>query len=206
MIDVGLNPETYNPEQGGLTQSESGRPEGVHSTGYRFMPLSTMAKENGPALICIAGAYPGITAEQLLAPQALPFAPFGRWNYHVLTSAGCSSGFVAVPGSDLLEESPNTVAVVCGSQSLGIEFPDGNEHEVLAMIDRSDDAVANPGALDTQKFYAFGDEAGRVHIRWVDAIPPGWQVLGRLIYTQMPFVGKVNTGDGFAEADDDFEF
>ena len=49
-------------------QEEDGavsRPDGAHGTGLRFMPLTTCGKDSSPAVICIAGAYPGLRAEQL---------------------------------------------------------------------------------------------------------------------------------------------
>ena len=48
------------------------KPEGVHGSGFRFMPMVSMQPEPSPALLAIAGAYPGITADQLLSPSALP--------------------------------------------------------------------------------------------------------------------------------------
>ena len=198
---------TYNAEKAGLgaAPGTDSRPDGAHGTGFRFMPLETMSKEPAPALLCIAGAYPGLTADQLLAPTPLPFAPRGQWNYHVLSGASSNFGFVALPGTTLLERAPNTVAVVCSSGSLGVEFPDNSEREVLALIDRDDAAVDDPFAFDDRDFYAFADESGLVHIRWADAVPAGWRVLGRLIYSQMPMV-KTGSSGGFAEMSDDFEF
>lgn len=85
--------------------------------------------------------YPGLTAEDLLAPDALPLAEPGRWNYHRLTSAGVPGGFVCLPGSELILARPNTVAVVASSVSLGVGLGDGQQHECIALIDRSDEAV-----------------------------------------------------------------
>ena len=42
----------------------------------------------GPMLMAIAGLYPGLTAAELRAPQPLPFAPAGGWNYHRLLADG----------------------------------------------------------------------------------------------------------------------
>uniref|UniRef100_A0A7S2D8L0 Rubisco accumulation factor 1 C-terminal domain-containing protein n=1 Tax=Haptolina brevifila TaxID=156173 RepID=A0A7S2D8L0_9EUKA len=201
-----LDPAEYDPEKGGLSTLTTERPEGSHGTGYRFMPLSSMSKEPAPALVCIAGAYPGLTADQLLAPQALPFAPAGRWNYHVLRGDVCSTGFVALPGSSLLDSHPNTVAVVCDSYSLGLEFADGQQHEVLALIDRSDIAALDASQHDDQTFYAFADEAGAVQIRWLATVPAGWRILGRLLYAQMPYIHRPGSAGGFAEDSDEFEF
>jgi len=105
------------------------RPEGGHGTGNRFMPLDTVAMGPGPMLMAIAGLYPGLTAAELRAPQPLPFAPAGGWNYHRLLADGVPTGFVALPGNELVAEHPDTVAVVCDGTSLGVEFADGASHE-----------------------------------------------------------------------------
>ena len=200
------HPAGYDPEMSGLSQGQtSGRPDGAHGTGFRFMPLETISKDSSPVILCIAGFYPGLTADQLLSPAALPFSRPGAWNYHMLTTEA-PGGFVALPGSSLLDEAPNTVAVVCGSASLGIEFPDESEHEVVALINRSDGATLDPALFSPNNFYAFADETGAVHIRWIEAIPPGWRVIGKLIYTQLPFVKKPGALSGFAETSDEFEF
>lgn len=204
------DPATYNPEMSGRNlQTNLGggeRPDGAHGTGFRFMPLVTVDKGPSPAIVCLAGAYPGLTADQLDAPQPLPFAPTGGWNYHMLTGNAAPGGFVAVPGSELLDHHPNTVGVVCQSKSLGLEFPDGGEHEVIAFIDRADEAVFDRSAFDEQSFYAIADQQGAVQLRWMEELPADSKVVGRLLYTQMPMVKRAGGGGGFAEMDDDFEF
>jgi hypothetical protein len=202
------DPASYNPETPGIAVSmgDNGRPEGVHGTGYRFMPISSLGNEASPSLVAIAGAYPGLTGAQLLAPQPLPFPTLGKWNYHTLLADGLPTGFVVVPGSELLLARPNTVSVVCKSSSLGIELADGEEHEVLALIDRSDAAVDELSEMSPEDFYAFADADDRVHIRWLDALPAGWRVLGRLVYTQLPYVARPGSKSGFAEMSDEFEF
>ena len=181
------------------------KPEGVHGSGFRFMPMVSMQPEPSPALLAIAGAYPGITADQLLSPSALPQPDQGRWNYHRLTGDAVPTGFVVVPGEQKLHSSPNTVAVVCDAGALGIDMQE--QHEVLALIDRSDVAVSgDPLDLEDSAFYAFADESGAVTIRWVEVLPAGWRVLGKLLYTILPNFKRIGKKDGFAELDDDFEF
>lgn len=92
------------------------------------------------------------------------------------------------------------------SRELGLEFPDGGEHEVLALIDRSDAATVDRSSFDHNRFYALADSSGNVHIRWMNVLPDDWTVLGRLLFTQMPFVTKPGAGTGFAETSDEFEF
>lgn len=191
-------------ETAGIGQSE--KASGMHATGFRFMPISTMRRDEAALLFAIAGAYPGLTAEQLTAPQALPFPDPGKWNYHRLTSDAIPGGFITLPADESVLACPNTVAVVCSSSSLGLEAADGQEHEVVALINRSDKATTDPAEFDERTFYAMADESGAVQIRWIDALPAGWRILGRLIYTQMPFVVKPNETKGFAETSDDFEF
>lgn len=201
-------PLIHEPEKAGLYDlSGTDRAEGTHGTGFRFMPLSQMPKDSSPHLVCIAGAYPGISAEELLRVKPLPVAPQGKWNYHVLSGETSASAFVCLPGHSLLDRHPNTIGVVCQSRSLGIEFSDGNVHEVIALIDRSDAATVSLDAFDDQKFYAFADENGTVQIRWLDEVPAGWRILGKLLYTQMPLVNAgPDVSDGFAELSDEFEF
>ena len=115
-------------------------------------------------------------------------------------------GVVALPGSPLLDENPDTVAVVCASSSLGLEFPDNQEHEVLALINRGDVAVVDETAMDERAFYALADPQGTFHIRWIEALPADWKVLGKLLFAQMPYVERPGKGSGFAETSDDFEF
>ena len=182
--------ETYNPEKAGLNVQPitSSRPDGTHGTGFRFMPLETVSSESAPAVVCIAGVYPGLTAAELAAPQPVPFAAPGGWNYHMLTGDAAPGGFVALPGSHLLDTHPDSVAVVCTSPSLGLEFPDGQEHEVIALIDRADTATFDASDFDPQRFYAVADPEGNISIRWYDALPAGHTVVGRLLFTQMPYV------------------
>lgn len=199
------DPDTYDPEKPGLGQLAGNRPEGSHSTGFRFLPTNSMGRDSSPALLCIAGMYPGLSAEDVTRPEALPIPPQGKWNYYVLTGETCSN-FVTVPGSELLDSHPDTVAVVASSTSVGLDLPDGQEHEVLAMVDRSDPAINDPNWFDEKAFYVWEDDAGTVHIRWHDAVPSGWRILGRVLYVQMPSVKNPKRGRGFAETDDDFEF
>jgi hypothetical protein len=57
--------------------------------------------------------------------------------------------------------------------------------EVIALIDRGDVATLDRREFDNQAFYAFGDEEGRVQIRWIAEVPAGWRILGRLLYAQV---------------------
>ena len=95
---------------------------------------------------------------------------------------------------------------MCTCASLGLELADRQEHDILAIIDRSDESVFDATHMDSKSFYALADESGAVHIRWIDPLPANWRVVGKLLYAQMPFVKKPGAAGGFAEFSDDFEF
>jgi hypothetical protein len=119
--------QAYDPEVGGLSQEETAqlRPEGSHGTGYRFMPVSALTDVPSPVLLPIAGMHPGLTVDQLAAPQPLPMPEQGKWIYHRLVGDAVPTGFVALPGSEPLIHCPDAVAVVCTCVSLGLELADG---------------------------------------------------------------------------------
>jgi len=170
------------------------------------MPMTTVAKDSSPAVVCIAGIYPGLTEAQLLAPTPVPFAPPGTWTYHMLAGDAAPGGFVAIPGSSLLDCHPDTVAIVSNGGAIGVEFADSNEHEVLVLVDRSDAATFDRSEFDKESFYVFADPEGTVHIRWHKELPADWRILGKVLYTQMPFVKRPGAGGGFAELSDEFEY
>lgn len=70
--------------------------------------------------------------------------------------------------------------------------------QTLVLIDRADVSF-NP-----RKFYAFATPDGGVSIQWVDDVPQGWGILGRVLYVTLPFLpqyGKKKSG--FLEEDED---
>lgn len=163
-------------------------------------------------LLAVAGAYPGLTAQQLLAPIAPPHPEPGKWNFHILTTEAAPGGYVALHDQEaqLSKEHPNVVVVVCTMSSLGFEPPEGIDHEILAVVDRDDIAVQVPQAFSPEFFYTFADTDGVVQIRTVDEIPAGWSIVGRVLFVR-DFMRKHTDPskkpcDGFAECRDDFEF
>ena len=152
---------------------------GTHGSGSRFMSMSTATKGPAPMLLAIAGAYPGVTGAQITAVSPLPLSPEGGWNYHRLTSDACPNGFVAVEGTSLASSRPNIVALVVRSDALAVALPGGEIHEILALIDRSDPAMADPLAIDPREFYALADENDLVHIRCARDRARSWEIFVR---------------------------
>mmetsp|Transcript_118049 Transcript_118049/g.220611 ORF Transcript_118049/g.220611 Transcript_118049/m.220611 type:complete len:308 (-) Transcript_118049:12-935(-) len=203
--------QLFDPDQAGMFSTASLRAEpGKHGSDNRFLQVYTATKKSNAVILAVAGAYPGLRAEQLAAPTALPHAEPGKWNFHMLTGQAAPGGFVALVDDDcfLSQNHPNAVVVVCTQSSLGLKQSGGIDYEVLAVIDRSDLAVEVKEAYDSEEFYAFADPQGEVHIRWFSELPEGWRVLGRVLYVQDQERLDKNTVKqaGFAECRDDFEF
>ena len=60
---------------------------GLHGDGSNFMPLVQLQSEDiAPRIVQIAGIYPGITADEFMAPQSSPVAPLGE-HTHASVSA-----------------------------------------------------------------------------------------------------------------------
>merc|ERR1719272_2486422 len=133
------------------------------------MPVSSMPNDLSPVLLPVAGMHPGLTVDQLAAPQPLPTPEQGQWIYHRLVGDALPTGFVALPGTEQLQCCADSVAVVCTCASLGLELADRKEHDILAIIDRSDPSVFDASQHDSKDFYALADEFGVVHIRYRDA-------------------------------------
>lgn len=58
--------------------------------------------------------------------------------------------------------------------------------------------MTDASEFDPRQFYAVADESGRVQIRWMDVLPAGWAVLGRLIYTQANATQQRNSATQFS--------
>lgn len=64
-----------------------------------YFIISGTEDEHFPRIIHIAGVFPNLTPEQLLAPISSPAAPAGSWTYEFADPDGPQLGTVALPGS-----------------------------------------------------------------------------------------------------------
>eukprot|EP00634_Sargassococcus_sp_CCMP2135_P010804 CAMPEP_0198657810 /NCGR_PEP_ID=MMETSP1467-20131203/20015_1 /TAXON_ID=1462469 /ORGANISM="unid. sp., Strain CCMP2135" /LENGTH=232 /DNA_ID=CAMNT_0044394035 /DNA_START=4 /DNA_END=702 /DNA_ORIENTATION=+ len=166
---------------------------GLHGSSFCFLPLDQLDSDAAwPRLLRVAGFYPGVTATELAAtPAASPAAELGKWCYEFPDAHGAEFGLVAVPGSDLLQFARDPVVVVAQADALGLSLSDA-QTEVLVVVDRGATAFSD------RAFFAFADPAGGLVIRRFDggAPPPGWSVLGKLVFVNLPFDPKTQARSG----------
>lgn len=181
------------------------RKRGMHDTNGRFMSSVAMERGQTTIVVPIAGMYPGVTSEEVNAVKPLPFAPRGRWNYHLLDREAAPGGFVSLPWRSP-DDYANMVAIVTNGAAIGMTFADFVDHEVVVLIDRDDASVVDASQINSKRFYAIAGPDGKVSISWIEGLPAGSKILGRVVTTFTPMVRPKEDSNGFAECDPDFNF
>jgi hypothetical protein len=170
---------------------------GGHGEGFRYLPMQKGGRrDHFPRIIQIAGVYPDLTPEELYAPTSAPAAKVGSWTYDFSDPEGPQLGTVAVPGSEVVTRSIDPVAIISKSTDLGIGLAE--EVEMLVVIDRGD-RDWNP-----EKFFIVRTPENRLRIQWFDMLEPGYDILGKVVVSFVPFIASMAPAEtGFAEADED---
>ena len=171
---------------------------GVHGQGFRFLPqIRTGRTEHYPRILPVAGVYPGVTVEELLAPVPLPAAPQGTWTYDFSELTGGGGGKVAIPGSIVITEAVDPVVLVSTNTALCIQSK--VEVESLIIVDRKD-----PAPFDPDCFYLFRTMNNELKVLWCNSPPEDMEIMGKIVSVALPYV-KANSKaqTGFAEEDDD---
>jgi hypothetical protein len=171
---------------------------GGHGQGFKFLPLERGGRKfHFPRIVQIAGVYPELTAEDLLAPKSFPAAPVGRWVYDFSDPEGPQLGTVALPGSDVVAQCEDPVVMIATNTALGVQYPD--EVEILVCVDRADRTLVSDG------FFVFRTPDNRLLVQWSDELEPGYEILGRVALCAAPFIESMaKKVTGIAE-EDEFE-
>lgn len=189
--------------------SMSALAKGVHGQGSRFMPLVALHNnEYAPTLLPIAGMLSQCSVEEYLAPVTPALPEMGQWNYYMLDQSNAPTGFVAIETTEPLRGAESPVVLVAYSAELGIPMTEGANAEVLVVVERAEPCIDDPEAFDPRQFYVFSREDGGLEVGWrADYPADGTRVVGRVLYTYLPYVApSKKPGGGFAELDDDFTF
>lgn len=170
---------------------------GLHGENFKYLPiLQGKKKSNFPRIIQIAGIYPNISPEQLLAPKSSPAASFGTWVYDFSDPSGPQLGTIAVPGSIPITEAYDPVAVIAPNNALGVKFVE--EVEMVVIIDRGN------VEFNSDDFFAFRTPENEVVIKWSDVVEDGYDILGKVVMSMIPFSpGMVKEKSGFLEDEED---
>lgn len=169
---------------------------GKHGAGFKFLPVVRGSpEEHLPRIIHIAGFYPNLSVEQVLAPTSPPQPEPGTWNYDFPDPDGPQLGTVAVPGSDVITDCIDPVALIALNTDLGIAYSE--EVECVVVIDRGD-RVFTP-----DKFFLFETPDGSLSIEWMKKHDPAYNIIGRVELTMMPWAKSMTPkATGFLEEDD----
>lgn len=136
-----------------------------------------------------AGVFPELSVADLLAPSSSPAAPAGMWTYDFSDPEGPQLGTVALPGSDVITDCVDPVALITKNTVLGV--PAVEEVEMLVVIDRADTS------FNSEDFFIFRTPDDRLVIQWSDEMPEGHVVMGRVAicaYPWTPAMQKKSTG------------
>jgi len=184
---------------GAARQLATAATSGSHGQGFHFMPMiRTGSKEHFPRILPIAGVFPGITTQELLAPRPNPSAPQGSWSYDFSDIGGVQLGKVAIPGADIITDAVDPVVIITSNTALKIQAV--TEIEMLLVIDRKD-----PEPFDADNFYLFRRlDTDELEVLWCERPPADKEILGKVVTAVLPWVpGMKKAASGFAEEDEE---
>ena len=152
----------------------------------------------------IAGAYPGITAEEFFAVTSEPPAPQGQWTYDFSDPEGPQVGTVAVEGSNRVASTEDPVVIIAEHLSLGVSLPEviKDPVDLLVLVDRSKTTFAE------RRFLVVDVPGSDLEIKAYDtkaALPAGSSIVGHVVLVKIPWLPAMQpTRTGFSEADEYF--
>jgi hypothetical protein len=154
---------------------------GGHGEHFRFLPLVRGTNEDHfPRIIKIAGVYPDITLEQLLAPTSNPASAVGTWSYDFSDPEGPQLGTVAIPGSSVVTDCIDPVVLIAKNTDLGVSSVE--DYEMLVVIDRKDKEFSR------EHFYLFKTPENNMLIQWCDNIPNRFEIVGKVAVCFTPYL------------------
>lgn len=155
-------------------------------------------------MIQIAGAYPGITAEEITAVQSEPAPELGQWTYDFSDPDGPQLGTVAIQGSQTVAGAEDPIVIIAEHLSIGVTLPKEIEDSVdlIVLVDR---AYKN---FEERKFLVVNMPSEGVKIAAFatkSEIPAGTEILGQVLLVQIPWLPAMKpTKTGFMEVDEYF--
>jgi len=170
----------------------------LHGENFKFMPLSKLSRdEYFPRVIQIGGVYPGVTLDEYYAPKSSKEVSPSMWSYEFPDPDGPQLGSVSVPGSDVIYDCIDPVALISSTDQLGIKSKDGPS-EVLVIIDRED------RDFFVDSFYAVENSDGNIEITSLTD-SEGYNIIGKVVVCFLPTPPAKKQSSGFME-DEDLDF
>lgn len=168
---------------------------GSHGENFRFLPTIRGSRdEHFPRIIHIAGVYPEITPNQLLAPLPLsPSAAPGNWVYDFIDAEEPHLGSVALPGSEAITNCIDPVVLIAKNTDLNVAYP--VEVETLVVIDRGNKKF-NP-----ESFFICKTPSQQLKVMWMEKVEPGYDIMGKVALVALPYHREASKLSGFLEED-----
>jgi len=178
----------------------------LHGENSCFLPQQQLEQDYyAPRIVQIAGAYPGLTAEDFMAVTSEPAAEPGQWTYDFSDPDGPQIGTVAIQGSNVVASCDDPVVIIVEHDSIGVPLPDAivDSVDLVVLVDR---ARAN---FAERKFLVVDvpGESGLIIRAYgtKEELPPGGRVLGQVLLVQIPWLPSMKaTKSGFMEVDEYF--
>jgi len=158
--------------------------------------IKASSDEHYPRIIQIAGMFPDLSAEDLMAPSSTPAAPKGSWTYDFSDPSGPQMAVVAIPGSQVITDCIDPVVMITTNTALGLNKID-LEMEMMVVVDRGDTYFS------PDNFYVFKTPENRLTVEWCQELQPGYEILGKVIVCTVPYLQSSTPKSGFAEDGDD---
>jgi len=168
---------------------------GSHGQNFKYLPIHKGSdEEHFPRIMPIAGVYPSITYEQLMAPRSSEASDPGQWAYEFTDPDGPQIGTVALPGSDTITNCIDPVVMISKNTDLGVSVIE--EVEMIVVVDRGDIEFSK------ENFYLFQDPNNNLIVQWCDSERPDYQVVGKIVLCCIPWTTAMKPkSSGFLEDD-----
>jgi len=173
---------------------------GKHGDNFKFLSVFRgKDDEHFPRIIPVAGVFGELSPDDLMAPYSNEASPPGQWSYDFSDSDDPQMGTFACPPSAIITEAADPVGFVCGHKTLGLQLPVEEELECVVVVDRGD------LRFDPDSFYVFKTDQGGLDMGTTDTIPDGYEILGKIISTNVPWMpGMKKRPTGFLEDESDY--
>lgn len=176
-----------------------------HGQDACFLPLKQLEQDYfAPRIVQIAGAYPGLTKEDLMAVTSEEAPEQGQWTYDFSDPEGPQLGTVALEGSQIVHDVTDPAVIIAEHFSIGITLPKAITEPVdlVVLVDR-----AEKGYADRRFLVLEVPDEGLVIGAYPTKkeMPPDAEILGRVVLVQVPWLPSMApTKTGFMEADEYF--
>ena len=141
---------------------------GKHGENFKYLSIMKgRSSQNFPRTIPIAGMYPEVTPDDIMAPAQCPLMMPGQIAFDFSDPNGPQLGTVAVPGTDVMTFADDPVALVVHNSDLGVKLISPEGAECVAIVDRMD-LKFNPDC-----FYAFRNPSNLVELGSTDRLEQG---------------------------------